>query len=223
MSREINICGSVVCCCLLLSSCAGLGTRVEILKPESVGSIRRVGLAPILVDDHTLSVCHGAEAVVREALTEQIAHSGVFEVVSADRLLARADKDGLLPCCGVPLDVQTLLIAADSLQLDGVLFCKLSAYEAEETTTEKTGDWGLSFDESGTHVTREEKNVTKVNWIGAKVSLQIVESSTGELVFSSVFDTFKGKTYTWTLPPPEGQIADAVEGAYRPLAKAWAE
>ncbi len=211
--------GTVVCCLLLgcgvfLTSCASLGTRVEISKPESVSSIRVIGLAPIVVDEHTLSVCGEADSVARTALVGQIEQSGTFRVVSADTLLAHVDP-------GVSVDAEALLASADRLGLDGVLFCKLGAYEAEVTTTETVG-WGVSFGTAGTHVGPVREEVTRINWIGAKVSLQIAESSTRALVLATEFDTFKGKSY-WTPPPPQDQIADAIEGAYGPIAEAWAE
>jgi len=201
-------------CGVFLSSCASLGTRVEVPAPEFISSIRVVGLAPILVDDHTLSVCRQAQSVAQAALVNQIEQSGAFSVVSTDTLLAHVDQEA-----GV--DAEVLLVAADQLGLDGVLFCKISAYEAEATTTETVG-WGVSFGTAGTHVGPVREAVTKVNWLGAKVSLQIAESSTRELVSATEFDTFKGKSY-WTAPPPQDQITDAVEGAFRPIAEAWAK
>jgi hypothetical protein len=173
-----------------------------------------VGLAPILVDEHTLSVCGEAESVARAALLGRIEQSSTFRVVSAGTLLAHVDTK-------TSVDAEALLASADRLGLDGVLFCKLSAYEAEVTTAETVG-WGVSFGTAGTHVGPVREEVTKVNWIGAKVSLQIAESSTKALVFATEFDTFKGKSY-WTPPPPQDQIADAIEGAYKPIAEAWAE
>ena len=212
MSRGIRASCFLVGCGVFLSSCASLGTRAEVARPELISSIRVVGLAPVLVDDHTLSVCGQAESVARAALVNQIEQSGAFGVVSAETLLAYVDQEAAV-------DAEALLAAADRLELDGILFCKLSAYEAEVTTTETVG-WGVSFGTAGTHVGLVREPVTKVNWLGAKVSLQIAESSTGELVLATEFDTFKGKSY-WTAPPPQDQIADAVEGAFRPLAEAW--
>ena len=198
----------------MISSCASLGTRVEVLRPEFIDSIRVVGLAPVLVDDHTLSVCDQAESITRAALVNQIEQSGAFRVVSTDTLLAHVDQEAAV-------DAAALLAAAGRLGLDGVLFCKVSAYEAEVTTMEPIG-WGVSFGTAGTRVGRVREAVTKVNWLGAKVSLQIAESSTGELVSATEFDTVKGKSY-WSPPPSEEQIADAVEGAFSPIAEAWAK
>ncbi len=212
MSRGIKAACLLVGCGVFLSSCASLGTRVEVLKSESISSIQVVGLAPILVDDHTLFVCGQAESVAQAALINQIEQSGAFRIVGIDTLLAHVDQEAAV-------SAEALLAAADQLGLDGVLFCKLSAYEAEVTTSETVG-WGVSFGTAGTHVGLVREAVTNVNWLGAKVSLQIAESSTRELVSATEFDTVKGKSY-WTAPPPEDQIADAVEGAFRPIAEAW--
>jgi hypothetical protein len=198
----------------LLWSCASLGTRVEVRNPELVNSIQVVGLAPIYVDELTLSVCGQADSLALAALVSQMEKSGAFRVVSAESLVADVQGEGAM-------DAEALLASARRLNLDGVLFCKLEAWEARMTTTETVG-FGVSFGTSGTRAGLVQEDVTKVNWGGAKVSLQVVESRTGMLVLSTQFDTVKGKSY-WMPPAPDKQIADAMEGAFKPLAKAWAK
>jgi len=205
---------SIVLGLVVLCSCASLGTRVKIRNPELVKSIQIVGLAPIYVDEHTLAVCGQAESVALAALVSQIEMSRAFKVVSAESLAAHAQGEDVI-------DAEALLASARRQGLDGVLFCKLEAWEAGMTTTETVG-LGVSFGTGGTRAGLVQEDVTKFNWCGAKVSLQMVESRAGTPVLSTQFDTVKGKSY-WTAPPPDKQIADAMEGAFKPLAKAWAK
>lgn len=197
-----------------LCSCASLGTRVKVGDPERVDSIRVVGLAPIYVDELTLSVCNQAGSRAMAALIGQVEKSGAFRVVSAESLMAHVQGEGEMPA-------ESFLGSARRQGLDGVLFCKLEAWEAQSMTTETVG-FGVSFGTDGTSVGLIQEDVTKVNWGGAKVSLQVVECRSGELVLSTQFDTVKGKSY-WKVPPPDKQIADAIEGAFKPVAEAWAK
>lgn len=214
MSRGFAGLSIVVGLAALLWSCASLGTRVAVRNPELVDSIQVVGLAPIYVDELTLAVCNQADSVALAALVSQIKKFGSFKMVSADSVLAQAQGDSLVYA-------ETFLASARRLNLDGVLFCKLEAWEAQTTTTETVG-FGVSFGTGGTRAGLVQEDVTNVNWGGAKVSLQMVKSNTGVLVLSTQFDTVKGKSY-WMAPPPAKQIADAMEGAFKPLAKAWAK
>ena len=197
----------------LLCSCASVGTKVEVREPNLVKAIQVVGLSPIPVDDPTLSVCGQAQRVVLEALVSEIERNGTFRVIGADTLVAHVPH-------GVAMDAEALLSAARNLGLDGVLFCRLGAYQVEVTTMEKVG-WGIEFGTSGTHLVSYEEPVTTSNWVGAQVWLQVVES-TGKLVLATRFDTFKGKSY-WSAPSPERQIRDAVVGAFEPVAGIWAK
>jgi hypothetical protein len=194
-------------------SCASLGTKVDLREPGLVKLIRVVGVAPIPVDNPTLSVCGQAQGIARAALMREIERCGSFRVISADTLVS------LLPP-GTKIDAEALLDSARRLGLDGVLFCRLGAYEAEVTTVDRVG-WGIEFGTSGTSLVSYEEPVTTYNWIGAQVWLQIVESATGRLVLASRFDTFKGKSYL-SMPTPERHIDDAVAGAFKPVAEAWA-
>ena len=208
---------------ILLCSCASFGTKVDIRSPDLVNTIRVVGIAPIYVDGLTLSVCAPAESVAMAALVSQIEQSGAFKVVSADTLVAQAqeeDNQTEQQDCGY-MNAEALLTCARRLNLDGVLYCKLEAYEVGSTTTETVG-WGVSFGTSGTSAYLVEEPVTKINWAGAIVSLQIAECSAGQLVMATKFDTMKGKSYSFA-PPPEKQIVDAVMGAFKPVAKEWAK
>ena len=196
----------------LLCSCASLGTRVKVENPDLVDSIQVVGLAPVYVDELTLSVCPQGQTLALAALVSEVEKSGTFKMVSADSLVAHIRGDGAV-------DAEGLLDSARRLGLDGVLFCKCEAWEAQTTTTETVG-FGVSFGSDGVSAGLVEEPVTNINWGGAKVSLQMVASRTGKLVLSTQFDTVKGKSY-WMAPPPDKQIADAVEGAFKPVAEAW--
>jgi len=200
---------------LVLLSCASLGTRTDVWKPQAAAAIHTVGLAPVIVDSHTMSVCREAQRVARDALVAQLDRANLFEVIGTDSLLSGVET-------GSTLELSTVLEAARRLHLDAVLLCRLGAVEFTSVDKEVVAwglsvslpDWGISVEPT------EYREVTTVNWTGAKVLLQIAECSSGELVAAAAFDTFKGKSY-WSMPSVEKQVADAVEGAFRPIAKAW--
>lgn len=198
----------------LLCSCASLGTRSDVRNPELLGSIEIIGLAPVYVDELTLSVCAEAGTIATTALVAETEKSGAYRVVSADSLIAHAQADG-----GVT--AEALVASAREQGLDGVLFCKVEAWEAHPTTVETVG-FGVSFGTGGTSLGLAQEAVTTTEWAGAKVSFQMVDSRTGTIVCTTQFDTVKGKSY-WIPPPPAEQIAHAMEGAFKPLAKAGAK
>lgn len=179
-----------------------------------VDSMQTVGLSPIYVDELTLSVCPQAQRLALGALVSEMEKSRAFKTVGADSLIAHVQGEGAM-------DAEKFMDSARRQSLDGVLFCKVEAWEAQSTTTETVG-FGVSFGTDGPSAGLIEEPVTNVNWGGAKVSLQLVASRTGKLVLSTQFDTVKGKSY-WKTPSPEKQIADAVEGAFKPVAEARAK
>lgn len=213
MDRKRSVLFVLLGAVVFLGSCSSLATRCEVLRPQCVSSISSVGLAPIVVDGHTLSVCRDARSIALEALLTQIEQSSVFTVIPADTLLAYARQDSIV-------GAEALLAAANRLGLDAVLFCRLDAYEGTVTKMETVG-WRVSFGEDGFGMGPVEEAVTKTTWIGSKVSVQIAEASSGHLVATTQFDTHKGKSY-WKNPPVEQHIADAVEGAFKPIDETWA-
>lgn len=196
----------------VLVSCSSLGTQAELRKPEAVKSIRRVAVAPIWVDDYTLSVCSTAEEIARTKLLRQIDEKTRLSIVPGESLLARMSTDSVL-------FAQALVSAARDIGIDAVIFCKVEAPEIAVTREETVG-WGLGF--RAGHLTLEpvKEPVTRVDHGGPTVSLQVVETATGDLVIQSEFDVALGKSY-WTNPPFEKRVADGVDGAIKPIIETW--
>jgi hypothetical protein len=171
---------------LTVVSCSSLGTRSDLVNQGTVERIHVVGIAPINVDESTLSVCEAAQSVAMDALIDQIEANRPFRVVGVDSLLLHFDE-------AEPVSPEAILAAAARMKLDAVLFCNLEADLTED-----------------------------LRWRAAKASIQMVESSTGKLVIITEFNTQWGKSYWgWGQPAPAQQIADAVEGAFDPIVKAW--
>lgn len=199
---------------VFLGACASLGTETNVYTPELVNTIKVVGLAPIYVDDLTFSVCGKADSVALAALVSQIEQSGAFRVVSADTLLAHVQEESVI-------NAGVLLASARRQDLDGVLFCRVEADKVVKTSMETVG-FGLDFSTGMPSSYRIQEEVTEVRWGGANVSLQMVESSAEKIVITTTFNTTWGKSYG-TAPSPDKQIEDAIEGAFKPLAKEWAK
>ena len=196
----------------VLMSCSLLGSKTELRKPEAVGSINKVVLAPIWVDAGALSLCSNAEEIARARLLQQIDAKTGLSVMPEESLLTRV-------ATGSYASASQLISAAGDLGFDAVIFCKVEAAKVAVESEERVG-WGLGFDSGGVTLEPITETVTSTELGSPTISLQVVEAVQGDLVIQSDFDVTTGKSY-WTNPAYEKQIADGVDGALKPIIKIW--
>ena len=203
---------AILVCLAVPVSCSLLGSKTELRRPEAVGSINEVVLAPVWVDKGALSICSNAEEIVRARLLQQIDAKTRLSVMPEESLLTHV-------ATGSYASALQLISAAGDLGFDAVIFCKVEAAKVAVVREETVG-WGLGFDSGGVTLEPVTETVTSTELGSPTISLQVVEAARGDVVIQSDFDVGTGKSY-WTNPEYEKQIADGVDGALKPIIKIW--
>jgi hypothetical protein len=194
-------------CTLTLVSCAAMGTRVRVHTPELAKSVRRVLLAPAVVDNGIRSECPVGGVVATAALREAIASRRLFEPVNADSAVANP----------APTDSE-LITVAPGLGAEAVLRCSVVGQLAEITRGEHRG-LTIPMKPGTLSIGADTVWVTTVNRVGMIAELELIDVASGRPVVTASFGTQFGKSY-WNRPKPEIEIADAVRGAVKALERA---
>ena len=179
MDRFTGFPAAIISLAFLFCSC-GPTARIGAWHPEARPLIRVVAVAPVVVDSSTVAACPDAERVARDELLAQIHEGKLFELVSTDTLMS-------LPDGGVASDIDSILASARRLQLDAVVFCKMTGVMGP--SYKQDTDWEISFGGSdGVGITPTYKDVyTGQKWYYPIVSIQIIRCLTGEVVAETEF------------------------------------
>jgi hypothetical protein len=202
---------------LALASCAALGGSSRCANRQAVREVRRVGLAPVLAEASIRAYCLDADSIAGEQLLKESHGAGGFELLPARDWLPASGRDSVTTR-------EALLARAEARGLDAVLFCRVSSSTGETTEEIKEEGWALNFGKGPLIEPYEEVVGTRTVtvWLGAVVELELASSPAGDLLVSSRFDTYLGKSY-WSSPSTGRQVADAAKGAARPLLRARLE